>query len=132
MPVYYTVGNVLQSNPLRIRADGMDLDSDDLMINAMLGYDYTEVVEATYVENGKKVTLEVQQSVSCYASCANGAHTSISLHDLPGALSGTVMMEMKSRRLAAGDQVLMIPDREQQTYFVVCKVVHPDVFVSSN
>ena len=85
-PPGWCLGTVLDvgEDRLVIRADGMDLDERDLMVNPM--------------------------------------PESITLFNLPGTLSGTITVTLKSRRLAKGDQVVLLPDREGQIYYVLCKV----------
>ena len=120
-PPGWCLGTVLDvgEDRLVIRADGMDLDERDLMVNPMLLYDYSEEVEATYSSAGGEVTLGVNRVVACLAQCLA---ESITLFNLPGTLSGTITVTLKSRRLAKGDQVVLLPDREGQIYYVLCKV----------
>ena len=133
IPAWYTEGRVLSANPLLIRADGMNLDRDDLLIDPMLGYDYEETLDGLFVDaEGTEVTLSVGRSVGCSAKCSYGSHASITLTDLPGTLSGSVRLKLKSRRLEIGDRVLMIPSKDGQTYFVLRKLVRPDVAVPAD
>ena len=53
--------------------------------------------------------------------------SSIPLYDLPGTLTGPLegRMELLSNRLQAGDWVVLLPDVNQEYYYVLTKVVQP-------
>lgn len=113
---------------LVVRAGGMTLDEHDLMVNAQLlarrevPYQIVMNLKTSSVKldiGGKAVQTKIQT--------ASELIESIPLYDLPGTLTGTVTgtVALDSDRLAPGDQVLLLPDAEGQTYYVLFKVVSP-------
>ena len=108
---------------LVIRADGHELDQEDLMVNPLLLYDAQEDLKVTYSAGGGEVELGVYGSVPVEAACGAGHHSSIEFYGIPGTREGTVKVTVTSQRLKAGDRVVLLPDSEGQIYYVVCKVV---------
>lgn len=123
---------------LVIRAGGMTLDEQDLMVDAHLLARKEVPFRITIQVPGEQekgeevpqssVTLDVGgTSVRTHINTGDTIITSIPLWELPGTLTGTVTgtVTLESERLAAGDQVLLLPDAEGQTYYVLFKVVRP-------
>lgn len=120
------LGRVMEIGPgrLTIQADGLTLDEEDLLVNPMLLYDAKETIKITFSDEKNKLTLDVNTSVNTWPACSD-IELPLRLYDIPGILSGTVEAIITSQRLQVGDQVVLLPDREGQTYFVICKVVNP-------
>lgn len=123
---------------LVIQAGGMTLDEQDLMVDAHLlarkevPFRITIQVPGEQKEGEKvpqsSVTLDVGgKDVRTYINTGDTIITSIPLWELPGTLTGTVTgtVTLESERLAVGDQVLLLPDADGQTYYVLFKVVSP-------
>lgn len=123
---------------LVIRAGGMTLDEQDLMVDAHLLARREVPFRITIQVPGEQkegeevpesfVTLDVDgKGVRTYINTGDAIITSIPLWELPGTLTGTVTgtVTLESERLAVGDQVLLLPDAEGQTYYVLFKVVRP-------
>lgn len=97
LPAWRLTGKVLNVAPLIVRAGGMDLDREDLLV-------------AQHLIPGWRETLT---GVSCPMSA-----------DLPSqTLTGTCSIVHEP--LAVGDVVLLIPDEEGQTYYLIEKLVVP-------
>ncbi len=113
---------------LHIRTEhGLELSREDLVVNASLAWDAEEeltMIQPAEEESG--ATLAVNRAVQCYIMFTHidpiQIH-SITLYDVPGVLTGTV--RVKTRRLQAGDTVLLQPAADGQIYYVLCKVVRP-------
>lgn len=112
MPLYYCIGTVLEvgQGKLRIRADGHELDEEDLYINEALRWNFEEEAEMELTGN----QLEGVTGICALGSAASGFTIT------GGSIAGTYKVES---RLKAGDEVLMIPSSDRQTYYVVMKVV---------
>lgn len=126
------LGKVLDAKDGRlvIFADGQELDQDDLMLNAMLAWDYHEDIKATYHEGGGEVELGVFRDVKCHISVAGADVEVMRLYGLPGYLNGTVEVKLTSQRLKTGDQVLLLPAADKQLYYVLCKVVMAGEYIA--
>ena len=107
-PALWCLGVVLRASPLLIRANGMELDGEDLRINPAL-LPHTERAVALRIESG---------SVS---GSASGMPFSASLNG--GTVSGTYTLP--DSPLREGDQVVLLPEEGGLLYFVLCKVVQP-------
>ena len=121
MPLYYCIGTVLEvgSGRLRVRADGHELDEEDLSINDALRWNFEEQAELE-VAGG---LLEGMTGVCALGSVApNFTATG-------GYLRGTYKVES---RLRAGDEVLLIPSADRQIYYLVMKVVSVHESVSAD
>lgn len=122
----YAIGIVLSASPLVIRADGMDLDKDDLLVPAHLTKADWPVVSTlprrvltgTYNANTGKVTVERPEEA---------------LSGLPRwAKDGWQTSASALEWLKAGQTVLLIRAEDGQTYCVVERMVRPDEPVPSD
>lgn len=121
MPLVYCIGTVLESAPgrLRVRADGHELDEDDLYVNEALRWSFQEKAELQITEG---------QLLGATDACLLGAaHSSFTAQG--GYLKGTYKAE---GRLKAGDEVLLIPSADRQVYYLVMKVVSGRESVSAD
>ena len=120
IPLTMCVGEVLSDytevGKLSIRADGHDLDGDDLMV--------PEELRPDWQEKSTLLSAEGTIQVSGLASCQAGKHETFRFDRMT---SGTPALTSKPSqpRLRKGDRVLLIPDRARQIYYLVCKVVSP-------
>lgn len=129
-PMSWCLGTVVAAEPghLVIHANGMDLDEEDLYVNPSLlpGQRPDRVAvelsasQATLDVGGKNVRTYLNLGMS-------GVIEQIPLWELPGTLTGTLLGSLRrtGTALASGDQVVLLPDGEGQTYFVLCKAVRP-------
>jgi hypothetical protein len=118
MALHMCFGVVLEDykekGKLKVRADGHDLDGDDLLVADYLHPEYSETKTLKETGRGK---------LSGNAECAKGGkHSEFEISGVMTPFSVTVQNES---RLKKGDMVLLIPDTERQLYAVVCKVVSP-------
>lgn len=124
------LGTVLEAGAghLVIRAGGMELDQEDLLVNARLLAKKEIPYQVSLDLSQGQVTLDVGgELVKTYIPMGMNPIQEIPLYELPGALSGTIKgtIQAESERLEKGDRVLLLPDSEGQTYYVLCKVVSP-------
>ena len=124
------LGTVLEvgAGRLVIRAGGMELDQEDLLVNARLLAKQEIPYQISLDLSKGQVILDVGgKLVKTYIPVGMNPIQEIPLYELPGTLSGTIKgtIQVESERLTRGDQVLLLPDSEGQIYYVMCKVVRP-------
>lgn len=122
-PLYFCLGKVLEisATTLRIRADGHELDEDDLLINDQLRVNFEEEAEITLDTPDLTMTGMLMGAAS---PCPNGGHSFFQVSSIEeGRIYDETARYKVKYRLAAGDTVLLIPDRDRQVYYVVMKVV---------
>lgn len=126
IPTYYTMGKVISLKPLQVRAAGMNLDRDDLRIAQHLLAGWTE--HLTNLEWGVTSTLPQKRF---YGQCECGLAIGTAWVDRPEEeVKGKTVKEATAthdRPLAVGDQVLLIPSDDGQTYYMVEKMVEVDL-----
>lgn len=107
----WCLGTVLAvEGGLRIRADGYELDREDLLVDPRLLAEDGQPKALAMTMSGGTVTAQV--GLTSYAADIQG-----------GNLLGTFTLPEDA--LQVGDQVVLLPDSEGQLYYVVCKVVRP-------
>lgn len=122
-PLYFCLGEVLEisEETLRIRADGHELDEEDLFINDQLRVNFEEEAEITLDAPELTMTGTLHGAA---APCPNGGHSFFQVDRITeGCICDETARYKVKYRLAAGDTVLLIPDRDRQVYYVVMKVV---------
>lgn len=126
IPAYYTVGKVVSLRPLLVRAAGMNLDRDDLRIAQHLLAGWTE--HLTNLEWGVTSTLPQKRF---YGQCECVLAKGTAWVDRPKEdVNGKTVKEATATHdqpLAVGDQVLLIPSDDGQTYYMVEKMVGVDM-----
>ena len=129
-PMSWCLGTVVTAEPgrLGIHANGMDLDEEDLYVNpSLLPGQRPEQVAVEL--SASPATLDIGgRNVRTYLNLGmSGVIEEIPLWELPGTLTGTLSgsARLTQTALAPGDQVVLLPDGEGQTYFVLCKAVRP-------
>ena len=140
LPPSWCLGRVTAVGPgtLRIQANGHELDEEDLWVNPRLlaGYEEPVRVKVSLAEGEEEtceVTLDVGgEWVRTYIPIGEIAITSQRLYELPGTFTGTLMgtLEVLDNRLQAGDWVALLPDANEEFYYVMTKVVKPHDVVS--
>ena len=107
----WCLGTVLAvEGGLRIQADGQELDREDLLVDPRL-----------LAEDGQPKALAMELTTG--AVTARVGLTTYGADILDGNLLGTFTLPEDA--LQVGDQVVLLPDRDGQLYYVVCKVVRP-------
>lgn len=123
MPLWYCVGTVLEvsDKSITVQANGHELTEEDLRVNDALRATWLPEEEMDIaMENG----LTLAGTLHGYAGCPNGSHSTFRVDSLSGGKLRQEKAKVKTPwRLAPGDTVLLIPDREQQIYYLVMKVV---------
>ena len=116
-------GLEVSSKSISVQANGHTLTEEDLKINDNLRASWMEDEEMDIaMEDG--LVLSGQLSGKIPGCGYGGGHSSFSVT----GISGGKLRQEKARvktpwRLAAGDTVLLIPDRERQFFYLVMKVV---------
>lgn len=112
IPAYYTIGRVTAVSPLTVRAAGMDLDRDDLRIaQHLLPGSMEQLLKKDW---GVKSILP-QETFYGHCKCdlsAGDAWVTRPQETVRGAVPLTV-----------DDEVLLIPSRDGQLYYIVDKMV---------
>ena len=105
----------------------MDLDEEDLYVNPSLLPEQRPDQVAVEL-SASRATLDIEgKNVRTAIPVGSGIIEQIPLWELPGTLTGTLLGSLRrtGTALASGDQVVLLPDGEGQTYFVLCKAVRP-------
>lgn len=130
IPTYYTIGKVISLRPLIVRAAGMNLDKDDLKIAQHLTPNWREALSdlawpltADLPEKRFDGQCEIVIGTTKYigtawvirpAETVEGKTTEQAAATHPNAL-------------LVGDEVILIPSADGQTYYMVDKLVGVDV-----
>ena len=123
-PSYYAIGKVLSLSPMRIRAEGMDLDRGDVKLARHLlpnwreelgGLSWSVTVQLPYAElNGE-----------CKVGDSSGTCTvKRPAQTLTGQTAAAAQVTHKG--LQAGDEVLLLRSEDGQTYYVIDKLVEAE------
>lgn len=124
-PLYFCMGTVLEvsSKSISVQANGHTLTEEDLKINDNLRASWMEDEEMDIaMEDGLVFSGRLSGTIP---GCGyGGGHSSFAV----AAVAGGKLCQEKAKvktpwKLAPGDTVLLIPDREQQFYYLVMKVV---------
>lgn len=126
IPAYYTIGKVMSVRPMIVRAAGMNLEKDDLKIALHLKNGWTEALSNL----AWPLTAELPQAVfggTC--SCGLGSGTCRVTRPRE-TVQGKTTEEASAthpQALMVGDEVILIPSSDGQTYYMVDKLVGVDV-----
>lgn len=124
-PLYFCMGTVLEvsSKSISVQANGHTLTEEDLKINGNLRASWMEDEEMDIaMEDGLVFSGRLSGTIP---GCGyGGGHSSFAV----AAVAGGKLCQEKAKvktpwKLAPGDTVLLIPDQEQQFYYLVMKVV---------
>ena len=110
---------------LQVQTDtGLMLDGEDIRINPLYAYDAVEELALEALAS-EEMQLAVNQMINCLIQFSvNGSQVTVNkmtLYDVPGKLTGTI--KVRTRRLKVGDRVLLLPSSDEQTYYLISKVV---------
>lgn len=107
-PTYYAIGQVLSLRPLKIRADGLDLDKDDVLVPESM---YSNFVKAPPPLAGRGIRTYLPEArFQCVCECGGYA-----VRPEEYVYGATV--------IEAGDTVLLIRSPDGQTYYLVERMV---------
>ena len=129
VPAWYSVGKVIATSPLKIRADGMDLETEDLYIAEHLSAGWQERLSGL----SWPLTAELAQKTllgECTCSLSSGKCQVIRPQETVTGKTAAEATATHGALLRAGDQVLLIRSGDGQTYYVIerlVKVYHESV-----
>lgn len=110
---------------LQVQTDtGLLLNGEDLQINPLYAYDAEEELMLEIPkENGAQLNVnrEIQCLIEFNLSGSQIQINRMTLYDVPGKLTGTI--KVRTRRLQVGNRVLLLPSADEQTYYLISKVV---------
>lgn len=111
---WYAIGKVLSVSPLKIRADGMDLDREDLRVPESLFPDFAPTVQG----RGIQAVLPEKVFAGYCEIWVNGG-------TVRGDAFVTRPAETVQSRvpLSAGDEVLLLRSGDAQTYYLIERMV---------
>lgn len=121
----YAIGTVISTAPLLIRADGMDLDKDDLLVPAHLTKADWPVVS----------TLPYKALKGSYNALTGEVTVARPEEKVSGVPRWAEKQQIASPALEwlkVGETVLLLRTDDGQTYCVVERMVRPDEPVSSD
>lgn len=129
VPPWYAVGKVIATSPLKIRADGMDLETEDLYIAEHLSAGWQERLSGL----SWPLTAELAQKTllgECTCSLSSGKCQVIRPQETVTGKTAAEATATHGALLRTGDQVLLIRSGDGQTYYVIerlVKVYHESV-----
>lgn len=145
LPPAWRLGRVTAVGPgiLRIRAGGLDLDEEDLWVDPalLMGHEEPFPVKITIgaadteTEESAPHNLDVGGTrVRTFIQIGATTVSAIPLYDLPGTLTGVFQgtVELMGNRLKQGDWVVLLPDADEEFYYVLTKVVQPHDIIPSD
>lgn len=110
---------------LQVQTDtGLLLNGEDLQINPFYAYDAEEELMLEIPkENGAQLNVnrEIQCLIEFNLSGSQIQINRMTMYDVPGKLTGTI--KVRTRRLQVGNRVLLLPSADEQTYYLISKVV---------
>lgn len=122
VPNYYAVGQVLSDQPLVVRADGMDLDQEDLFIAEHLTAGWTEHLIGLAWPVSVKLPYK-QLHGECHCSLSTGDAWVVCPEE---SVEGTTPKEAEiihETPLKEGDTVLLLRSPDGQTYYLLERLV---------
>ena len=122
VPSWYAVGKVLATSPLKIRADGLDLDLEDLFIAQHLTAGWQEQLTGL----SWPLTAELPQKGfqgTCTCGLSSGTCQVIRPEETVEGKTAKEAPITHGSLLHAGDQVLLLRSADGQTYYVVERMV---------
>lgn len=128
IPSWYAIGQVLSVQPLKVRADGMDLDRADLKVAGSLLMGWKEQLgglewPVTSRLPGKTLTGTCRVVING-AECVGTAEVSRPAEQVTGKTGQTAEISHVGR-LSVGDEVLLLRSEDGQTYYMIERMVTP-------
>ena len=138
LPPSWCLGRVTAVGPgvLRITANGMELDEEDLWVDPrlLMGHEQPAVrIQLTMPEDADEedvceVTMDMGgEWIRTWIPLGEAGIDTHRLYTMPGRLTGVIRgtVELLDDRLHVGDWVALLPDANEEFYYVLTKVVRP-------
>lgn len=122
VPNYYAVGQVLSVQPLVVRADGMDLDQEDLYVAEHLTAGWTERLAGLAWPVSVRLPYK-QLHGECHCGLSTGDAWVVCSEE---TVEGTTAEEAEITHAASlkkGDTVLLLRSPDGQTYYLLERLV---------
>ncbi len=122
VPSWYAVGKVISTSPLKIRADGMDLDLEDLYLAEHLTAGWQEQLTGLSWPLTAKLPQKMFQG-TCKCELSSGTCQVVRTEETVEGKTAKEAPATHGALLHAGDQVLLLRSADGQTYYVVERMV---------
>lgn len=122
VPSWYAVGKVISTSPLKIRADGMDLDLEDLYLAEHLTAGWQEQLTGLSWPLTARLPQKMFQG-TCKCELSSGTCQVIRTEETVEGKTAKEAPATHGALLHAGDQVLLLRSADGQTYYVVERMV---------
>ena len=122
VPSWYAVGKVISTSPLKIRADGMDLDLEDLYLAEHLTAGWQEQLTGLSWPLTAKLPQKTFQG-TCKCELSSGTCQVIRTEETVEGKTAKEAPATHGALLHAGDQVLLLRSADGQTYYVIERLV---------
>ena len=130
IPTYYTIGKVISLRPLIVRAAGMNLDKDDLKIAQHLTPSWKEALSELswpLTADLPRKRFDGQCQITIGTSTYTGTAWVIRPAETVNGKTAEQATATHPNALLVGDEVILIPSADGQTYYMVDKLVGVDV-----
>lgn len=122
VPSWYAVGKVISTSPLKIRADGMDLDLEDLYLAEHLTAGWQEQLTGLSWPLTARLPQKMFQG-TCKCELSSGTCQVVRTEETVEGKTAKEAPATHGALLHAGDQVLLLRSADGQTYYVVERMV---------
>lgn len=122
VPSWYAVGKVISTSPLKIRADGMDLDLEDLYLAEHLTAGWQEQLTGLSWPLTAKLPQKMFQG-TCKCELSSGTCQVVRTEETVEGKTAKEAPATHGALLHAGDQVLLLCSADGQTYYVIERLV---------
>ena len=122
VPSWYAVGKVISTSPLKIRADGMDLDLEDLYLAEHLTAGWQERLTGLSWPLTAKLPQKMFQG-TCKCELSSGTCQVVRTEETVEGKTSKEAPATHGALLHAGDQVLLLRSADGQTYYVIERLV---------
>lgn len=122
VPTYYAIGKVISLRPLVVRAAGMNMDKDDLKIAQHLTPAWTEALSNL----SWPLTADLPQARfdgKCSCGLGSGTCYVVRPEETVSGRTADQATATHPNSLLVGDEVILIPSADGQTYYIVDKLV---------
>ena len=122
VPSWYAVGKVISTSPLKIRADGMDLDLEDLYLAEHLTAGWQEQLTGLSWPLTARLPQKMFQG-TCKCELSSGTCQVVRTEETVEGKTAKEAPATHGALLHAGDQVLLLRSADGQTYYVIERLV---------
>lgn len=122
VPSWYAMGKVISTSPLKIRADGMDLDLEDLYLAEHLTAGWQEQLTGLSWPLTAKLPQKMFQG-TCKCELSSGTCQVVRTEETVEGKTAKEAPATHGALLHAGDQVLLLRSADGQTYYVIERLV---------